>query len=82
MQLQNSPAARSAVDKGNGFKLDKEHTMRVNLLSDFEKFATLSAEYRTPEIPPLKKTVLLSERNRVSLNSSLGLGKLAKRNSG
>lgn len=36
-EFSNSISAKEAVKMTNGYKLDKQHTFDVNLLTDFEK---------------------------------------------
>ncbi|XP_060505651.2 eukaryotic translation initiation factor 3 subunit B [Panthera onca] len=50
-----SPAhALDAVKNADGYKLDKQHTFRVNLFTDFDKYMTISDEWDIPEKQPFK----------------------------
>uniref|UniRef100_A0A8C0GZV5 Eukaryotic translation initiation factor 3 subunit B n=1 Tax=Chelonoidis abingdonii TaxID=106734 RepID=A0A8C0GZV5_CHEAB len=50
-----SPAhAVDAVKNADGYKLDKQHTFRVNLFTDFDKYMTISEEWDIPEKQPFK----------------------------
>uniref|UniRef100_G1RBH1 Eukaryotic translation initiation factor 3 subunit B n=1 Tax=Nomascus leucogenys TaxID=61853 RepID=G1RBH1_NOMLE len=50
-----SPAhAVDAVKNADGYKLDKQHTFRVNLFTDFDKYMTISDEWDIPEKQPFK----------------------------
>uniref|UniRef100_A0A8D3BII2 Eukaryotic translation initiation factor 3 subunit B n=1 Tax=Scophthalmus maximus TaxID=52904 RepID=A0A8D3BII2_SCOMX len=42
------------VKNADGYKLDKQHTFRVNLFTDFDKYMTISDEWETPEKQPFK----------------------------
>ncbi|XP_072240860.1 eukaryotic translation initiation factor 3 subunit B isoform X2 [Leuresthes tenuis] len=46
--------ALEAVKNADGYKLDKQHTFRVNLFTDFDKYMTISDEWETPEKQPFK----------------------------
>uniref|UniRef100_A0A8C7AFS2 Eukaryotic translation initiation factor 3 subunit B n=1 Tax=Neovison vison TaxID=452646 RepID=A0A8C7AFS2_NEOVI len=53
-----SPAhALDAVKNADGYKLDKQHTFRVNLFTDFDKYMTISDEWDIPEKQPFKDLV-------------------------
>ena len=41
--------ALEAVKNTDGYKLDKQHTFRVNVLSDLDKYMNISDEWETPE---------------------------------
>ncbi|KAK1343624.1 hypothetical protein QTO34_016404 [Cnephaeus nilssonii] len=63
-----SPAhALDAVKNADGYKLDKQHTFRVNLFTDFDKYMTISDEWDIPEKQPFK-----------DLGSSWGVGDAAR----
>ncbi|XP_075421716.1 eukaryotic translation initiation factor 3 subunit B [Ascaphus truei] len=50
-----SPAhAQDAVKNSDGHKLDKQHTFRVNLFTDFDKYMVISDEWEIPEKQPFK----------------------------
>uniref|UniRef100_A0A8D1SYD9 Eukaryotic translation initiation factor 3 subunit B n=1 Tax=Sus scrofa TaxID=9823 RepID=A0A8D1SYD9_PIG len=46
--------ALDAVKNADGYKLDKQHTFRVNLFTDFDKYMTISDEWDIPEKQPFK----------------------------
>ncbi|XP_010173760.2 eukaryotic translation initiation factor 3 subunit B [Antrostomus carolinensis] len=46
--------AVDAVKNADGYKLDKQHTFRVNLFTDFDKYMTISDEWEIPEKQPFK----------------------------
>ncbi|XP_043566987.1 eukaryotic translation initiation factor 3, subunit Ba [Chiloscyllium plagiosum] len=51
----NSPAcAIDAVKNADGYKLDKQHTFRVNLFTDFDKYMTISDDWEIPPKQPFK----------------------------
>ncbi|TRY54818.1 hypothetical protein DNTS_001785 [Danionella cerebrum] len=46
--------AHEAVKSADGYKLDKQHTFRVNLFTDFDKYMSISDEWESPEKQPFK----------------------------
>uniref|UniRef100_A0A674A6R4 Eukaryotic translation initiation factor 3 subunit B n=1 Tax=Salmo trutta TaxID=8032 RepID=A0A674A6R4_SALTR len=46
--------ALEAVKNADGYKLDKQHTFRVNVFTDFDKYMSISDEWETPEKQPFK----------------------------
>uniref|UniRef100_A0A3B3TSL9 Eukaryotic translation initiation factor 3 subunit B n=1 Tax=Poecilia latipinna TaxID=48699 RepID=A0A3B3TSL9_9TELE len=46
--------AVEAVKNADGYKLDKQHTFRVNLFTDFDKYMNISDEWEAPEKQPFK----------------------------
>uniref|UniRef100_UPI00398E3F4D eukaryotic translation initiation factor 3 subunit B-like n=1 Tax=Pristiophorus japonicus TaxID=55135 RepID=UPI00398E3F4D len=51
----SSPAcAVDAVKNADGYKLDKQHTFRVNLFTDFDKYMNISDDWEIPEKQPFK----------------------------
>uniref|UniRef100_A0A8C2E1D1 Eukaryotic translation initiation factor 3 subunit B n=1 Tax=Cyprinus carpio TaxID=7962 RepID=A0A8C2E1D1_CYPCA len=46
--------AQEAVKNADGYKLDKQHTFRVNLFTDFDKYMSISDEWEAPEKQPFK----------------------------
>ncbi|MBN3271543.1 EIF3B factor, partial [Polyodon spathula] len=46
--------ALEAVKNADGYKLDKQHTFRVNIFTDFDKYMNISDEWETPEKQPFK----------------------------
>uniref|UniRef100_A0A8B9KAZ1 Eukaryotic translation initiation factor 3 subunit B n=1 Tax=Astyanax mexicanus TaxID=7994 RepID=A0A8B9KAZ1_ASTMX len=49
--------AHEAVKNADGYKLDKQHTFRVNLFTDFDKYMSISDEWEPPEKQPFKDFV-------------------------
>ena len=52
VEFDSSKAAEDAVQKANGYKLDKSHTFIVNLLSDYHNYQAIpdkEAEFQPPE---------------------------------
>uniref|UniRef100_A0A6Q2Y1D4 Eukaryotic translation initiation factor 3 subunit B n=1 Tax=Esox lucius TaxID=8010 RepID=A0A6Q2Y1D4_ESOLU len=46
--------ALDAVKNADGYKLDKQHTFRVNVFTDFDKYMNICDEWETPEKQPFK----------------------------
>ncbi|XP_060116568.1 eukaryotic translation initiation factor 3 subunit B [Heteronotia binoei] len=46
--------ALDAVKNADGYKLDKQHTFRVNLFTDFDKYMNISDDWDIPEKQPFK----------------------------
>ncbi|XP_016122896.1 eukaryotic translation initiation factor 3 subunit B-like [Sinocyclocheilus grahami] len=46
--------AHEAVKNADGYKLDKQHTFRVNLFTDFDKYMSICDEWEAPEKQPFK----------------------------
>jgi len=44
--------AEIAIEKTDGYNLDKNHVFRVNAYDDFEKYALVPDEYVVPEVKP------------------------------
>uniref|UniRef100_H2Y9Y5 RRM domain-containing protein n=1 Tax=Ciona savignyi TaxID=51511 RepID=H2Y9Y5_CIOSA len=54
IEYETDKSAREAVKGADGYKLDKSHTFRVNLFSDFEKYQDVSDSWIPPEKQPFK----------------------------
>uniref|UniRef100_A0A8B9KCC8 Eukaryotic translation initiation factor 3 subunit B n=1 Tax=Astyanax mexicanus TaxID=7994 RepID=A0A8B9KCC8_ASTMX len=52
--------AHEAVKNADGYKLDKQHTFRVNLFTDFDKYMSISDEWEPPEKQPFKDFYFVS----------------------
>jgi translation initiation factor 3 subunit B len=49
VEYESAELAAAAVKQLNNHKLDKQHTLLVNLFSDFEKFDSLPKEFEEPK---------------------------------
>ena len=49
------------MEKGNDYRLDRAHVLKVNHLKDFERYMELPNEYHRPEVPPYKPRPNLNE---------------------
>uniref|UniRef100_A0A8C9LAJ6 Eukaryotic translation initiation factor 3 subunit B n=1 Tax=Pavo cristatus TaxID=9049 RepID=A0A8C9LAJ6_PAVCR len=49
LEYMSPSHAVDAVKNADGYKLDKQHTFRVNLFTDFDKYMTISDEWEIPE---------------------------------
>ncbi|KAI5959839.1 PRT1 [Candida pseudojiufengensis] len=54
IQYKTNEEADLAIKKLHGKKLDQNHRLLVNKLSDIEKFGNISNEYQEPKIEPFK----------------------------
>uniref|UniRef100_A0A8C6XSN0 Eukaryotic translation initiation factor 3 subunit B n=1 Tax=Naja naja TaxID=35670 RepID=A0A8C6XSN0_NAJNA len=54
LEYMSPTHALDAVKNTDGYKLDKQHTFRVNLFTDFDKYMTISDEWEIPEKQPFK----------------------------
>ncbi|KAI6076501.1 Eukaryotic translation initiation factor 3 subunit B [Aix galericulata] len=54
LEYMSPSHAVDAVKNADGYKLDKQHTFRVNLFTDFDKYMTISDEWEIPEKQPFK----------------------------
>ncbi|EDK46846.1 Translation initiation factor 3 subunit b [Lodderomyces elongisporus] len=54
IQYKNVADADTAIKKLNGKKLDAQHRLLVNRLSDIEKYGSVSGEFKEPEIEPFQ----------------------------
>uniref|UniRef100_A0A8B9K8I3 Eukaryotic translation initiation factor 3 subunit B n=1 Tax=Astyanax mexicanus TaxID=7994 RepID=A0A8B9K8I3_ASTMX len=57
--------AHEAVKNADGYKLDKQHTFRVNLFTDFDKYMSISDEWEPPEKQPFKDFVIYLKPDNV-----------------
>ncbi|KAF7242985.1 Eukaryotic translation initiation factor 3 subunit B [Varanus komodoensis] len=54
LEYSSPTHALDAIKSADGYKLDKQHTFRVNLFTDFDKYMTISDEWEIPEKQPFK----------------------------
>uniref|UniRef100_A0A8C6J390 Eukaryotic translation initiation factor 3 subunit B n=1 Tax=Melopsittacus undulatus TaxID=13146 RepID=A0A8C6J390_MELUD len=54
LEYMSPSHAVDAVKNADSYKLDKQHTFRVNLFTDFDKYMTISDEWEIPEKQPFK----------------------------
>uniref|UniRef100_A0A670K1Q9 Eukaryotic translation initiation factor 3 subunit B n=1 Tax=Podarcis muralis TaxID=64176 RepID=A0A670K1Q9_PODMU len=54
LEYMSPTHASDAIKNADGYKLDKQHTFRVNLFTDFDKYMTISDEWEIPEKQPFK----------------------------
>ncbi|CAG7673110.1 unnamed protein product [Allacma fusca] len=54
IEYSNAANALEAVKQADGYKVDKSHTLCVNLFTDFEKYESIPDEWHTPEPQPYK----------------------------
>ncbi len=54
IEYSDSTSAAEAVKTMDGYKFDKNHTLLVNLFTDFEKYENISDDWKTPEPQPYK----------------------------
>ncbi|KAI3406477.2 PRT1 [Candida oxycetoniae] len=54
IQYKTVDEADVAIKKLNGKKLDSQHRLLVNKLSDIEKYASIKSEFQEPKIEPFK----------------------------
>jgi len=52
VEYTTAEAAENAIQKANGYRLDKQHVFRVNSFDDFQKFLNTPEHYQTPEVKP------------------------------
>lgn len=50
----NPTSALNAVKQANNYKIDKVHTFKVNLFTDFKKFENIPEEWEPPQPQPFK----------------------------
>ena len=55
IEYSNADQALEAVKLLNGYKFDKNHTLVVNLLTDFEKYDDILENWETPVPQPYKE---------------------------
>lgn len=53
-EYSNSASALNAVKQGNNYKIDKVHTFKVNLFTDFKKYEIISDDWEPPKPKPCK----------------------------
>jgi len=53
-EYQSALGAAEAVKLAHGYKLDKSHTLSVNLFTDFDRFANVPEEWVAPARQPFK----------------------------
>ncbi|KAL7288389.1 hypothetical protein TKK_0017480 [Trichogramma kaykai] len=53
-EFSSPQGALTAVEKGNNYKLDKQHTFKINLVTDYKKFETISENWEPPSPQPFK----------------------------
>lgn len=54
IEFSSPHEAIEAVKATNGYKLDKQHTFAVNLLSDFDKYEKIPDKWEPPAPQPYK----------------------------
>lgn len=54
IEFKNPEMAEEAVKAFNNYRLDKSHTLLVNLFSDFQKYSDIPKEWSPPEPQPYK----------------------------
>lgn len=54
MEFENPHQAMIAVAKENNYKIDKLHTFKTNLFTDFKKFEEISKDWEPPISQPFK----------------------------
>ncbi|XP_055507092.1 eukaryotic translation initiation factor 3, subunit Ba [Leucoraja erinacea] len=54
LEYSSPTCAVDAVKNADGYKLDKQHTFRVNLFTDFDKYMNISDDWEIPEKQPFK----------------------------
>jgi len=52
VEFTTSETAESAIQKINGYRLDKQHVFRVTSFDDFQKFLNVPETYQAPEVKP------------------------------
>ena len=54
VEYENEEAAQAAVSQLNGYRLDKSHTFKANMLNDFEKYKQLNLNKEIDAPAPYK----------------------------
>jgi len=54
IEYQDSNTAAEAIKTMDGYKFDKNHTLMVNLFTDFEKYENITEDWKTPEPQPYR----------------------------
>eukprot|EP01116_Phalansterium_solitarium_P013601 TRINITY_DN30996_c0_g1_i1.p1 TRINITY_DN30996_c0_g1~~TRINITY_DN30996_c0_g1_i1.p1 ORF type:complete len:681 (-),score=213.67 TRINITY_DN30996_c0_g1_i1:785-2761(-) len=67
VEFEKAESAELAIEKTNGYKLDKQHIFKVTPYNDLDKYSRVPDEYEAPEIKPYEPTEnlrawLLNER--------------------
>ena len=57
IEYETSASEKQAIDKVNGYRLDKNHIFRVKAYDELLRLADLSEEYEDPPNPPLQPRV-------------------------
>jgi translation initiation factor 3 subunit B len=58
VEFQTAEGAQTAIEKINGYKLDKAHTFKVTSWDDFQKYLSTPDTYVAPELPTYEPRVL------------------------
>ncbi|XP_012282940.1 eukaryotic translation initiation factor 3 subunit B isoform X2 [Orussus abietinus] len=54
LEYNNPQSALAAIKSANNYKLDKQHTFKVNLFTDFKKFEDIPKDWEPPKPQPYK----------------------------
>jgi translation initiation factor 3 subunit B len=54
LEYNNHANALAAVKSANNYKIDKSHTFKVNLFTDFEKYKNIPKDWEPPKPQPYK----------------------------
>lgn len=54
VEFKNPEMAEEAVKTFNNYRMDKSHTLLVNLFSDFQKYSDIPKDWSPPEPQPYK----------------------------
>lgn len=54
IEYENEISAQEAVSQLNGYRLDRQHTFKTNLFSDFEKYKQMSTKSEIEQPVPYK----------------------------
>jgi len=57
VEYKSPEEALAAVKSVNNYKLDKSHTLKVNLFTDFEKYKDIPEDWKEPERRPFPQNV-------------------------
>ena len=61
VEYSNAMEALEGVKGTNGHRFDKNHTLVVNLLTDFEKYDDILEKWETPVVQPYKEQGCLQD---------------------
>eukprot|EP01097_Dermamoeba_algensis_P008409 TRINITY_DN5604_c0_g2_i5.p1 TRINITY_DN5604_c0_g2~~TRINITY_DN5604_c0_g2_i5.p1 ORF type:complete len:575 (-),score=99.34 TRINITY_DN5604_c0_g2_i5:401-2125(-) len=61
VEFSTPQEAKAAIERTNGYKLDKAHVFTVNLYTDFRRVCSVSEEYKKPSLPEHKEPENLRE---------------------